>query len=168
MWFSHQTFMCKSSLMRHAVDTDTKTDSYLDHWVFNLNTVSVLWVCAFLLLQMSNEIIRLCCRQISLDRIFQGYVISSKQILNDCIQCCLTWKELYLHTSQLHHKYSSPKSSFLSVSLSEFCLVLYSTGTRHLELHCDCTVLQQHPFTLHAITEIFYGQQCHVSFWLHA
>lgn len=121
-------------------------------------------VCFLLLLQMSNEIIRLCCRQISLDRIFQGYVISSKQILNDCIQCCLAWKELYLHTSQLHHKYSSPKSYFLSLSLSlsEFCSVLYSTGTGHLELHWDCTVLQQHPFTLHAITEIFYGQQWHM------
>ncbi|KAA0723087.1 Dynein heavy chain 2, axonemal [Triplophysa tibetana] len=39
--------------------------------------------------KMSNEIIRLCCTEISLDRIFQGYVISSKQVLNDCIQCCL-------------------------------------------------------------------------------
>ncbi|XP_072544049.1 dynein axonemal heavy chain 2 [Salminus brasiliensis] len=57
--------------------------------------------------KMSNEIIRLCCREISVDRIFQGYVISSKQTLNDCIQCCMSWKELYLHASQLHHKFSS-------------------------------------------------------------
>lgn len=32
-----------------------------------------------LLPQMSNEIIRLCCHAISLDRIFEGYVISSKE-----------------------------------------------------------------------------------------
>jgi len=84
-------------------------------------------------LQMSSEIIRQCCRQISLDRIFQGYVISSKQILNDCIQCCLAWKELYLHTSQLHHKYSSLKSSFLSIRV-----VLCSPRHRNttLGLHC--------------------------------
>ncbi len=85
----------------HAVDTDTKTDSYADHWVVYLHIYTMC--CCFL--QISNEIIRLCCREISLDRIFQGYVISSKQILNDCIQCCLAWKELYLHTSQLQHKY---------------------------------------------------------------
>ncbi len=47
------------------------------------------------------------------------------------------------------------QSSFLSfsLSLSEFCSVPYSTGTHHLELHCDCTVLQQHPSTLHTITQ---------------
>ncbi|XP_070711337.1 dynein axonemal heavy chain 2 [Pempheris klunzingeri] len=57
--------------------------------------------------KMSNEIIRLCFQSISLDRIFEGYVSSSKQSLNDCIQCCLSWKEIYLHASQIHHKYSS-------------------------------------------------------------
>ncbi len=48
---------------------------------------------------------------------------------------------------------SSFLSLSLSLSLSEFCSVPYSTGTHHLELHCDCTVLQQHPSTLHAITQ---------------
>ncbi|KAI4898373.1 hypothetical protein NFI96_012388, partial [Prochilodus magdalenae] len=82
-----------------------------------LNLIRVIWVnsayyntrerLTALFRKMSNEIIRLCCKEISLDRIFQGYVMSSKQTLNDCIQCCLSWKELYLHASQLHHKYSS-------------------------------------------------------------
>ncbi|XP_035375794.1 dynein heavy chain 2, axonemal [Electrophorus electricus] len=82
-----------------------------------LNLIRIIWVNSVyyntrerltsLFRKMSNEIIRLCCREISLDRIFQGYVISSKQTLSDCLQCCLCWKELYLHTSQLHHKYSS-------------------------------------------------------------
>lgn len=53
-------------------------------------------------LQMSNEIIRLCFQSISLDRIFKGYVISSEQ--NLCIWRCLAWKEIYLRTSQIHHK----------------------------------------------------------------
>ncbi|XP_018599950.2 dynein heavy chain 2, axonemal [Scleropages formosus] len=57
--------------------------------------------------KMSNELIQLCCQEISLDRIFEGYVVSSKQTLNDCIRCCLSWKEEYLRTSQLHNKYSS-------------------------------------------------------------
>ncbi|XP_071333968.1 dynein axonemal heavy chain 2 [Trachinotus anak] len=59
-----------------------------------------------LLRKLSNEIIRLCCQSISLDRIFDGYVVSSKQNLNDCIQCCLTWKQIYLQESQMHHRYS--------------------------------------------------------------
>ncbi|KAG7496340.1 dynein heavy chain 2, axonemal [Solea senegalensis] len=57
--------------------------------------------------KMSNEIIRLCCQSISVDRIFEGYVLSSKQNLSSCIQCCQSWKEIYLHTSQTHHKFSS-------------------------------------------------------------
>ncbi|KAJ8389317.1 hypothetical protein AAFF_G00121820 [Aldrovandia affinis] len=57
--------------------------------------------------KLTNDIIRLCCREISLDRIFKGYVVSSKQTLTECIQCCLNWKEMYFHTSQLHHKYGS-------------------------------------------------------------
>ncbi|KAF7654720.1 hypothetical protein LDENG_00065830, partial [Lucifuga dentata] len=57
--------------------------------------------------KMSNDIIRLCLQTISLDRIFEGYVISSKQVLNDCIQCCRNWKDLYLHALQIHSKYSS-------------------------------------------------------------
>eukprot|EP00064_Thunnus_orientalis_P006206 superscaffoldBa00000637_g6222 len=56
-------------------------------------------------LQMSNEIIRLCFQSISLDRLFEGYVIFSKQNLSNCIQCCLAWKEIYLHASQIDHKY---------------------------------------------------------------
>ncbi|XP_068440309.1 dynein axonemal heavy chain 2 [Clinocottus analis] len=56
--------------------------------------------------KMSNEITRLCFQSISLDRIFKGYVLSSKQNLNDCIQCCLEWKEIYEHASQIPHKYS--------------------------------------------------------------
>lgn len=56
------------------------------------------------LLQVTNEIIRLCLQSISLDRIFEGYVLSSKQKLSDCIQCCLSWKETYLKVSHIHRK----------------------------------------------------------------
>ncbi|MEQ2167670.1 hypothetical protein GOODEAATRI_006509 [Goodea atripinnis] len=54
--------------------------------------------------QMSNEIIRLCSQSICLDGIFEGHLSSSRRVLDDCIQCCLSWKETYLHVSQLHHK----------------------------------------------------------------
>ncbi|KAG1928324.1 dynein heavy chain 2, axonemal, partial [Pimephales promelas] len=86
---------------------------------------------------MSSEIIRQCCRQISLDRIFQGYVISSKQILNDCIQCCLAWKELYSHNSQLHHKYSSQGWSLDEISI--FALVdAFVQRCKGLIEVCEC------------------------------
>ncbi|XP_037533396.1 dynein heavy chain 2, axonemal [Nematolebias whitei] len=59
---------------------------------------------ARLLCQMSNEIIHLCTQSLSLDKIFDCYLSSSKQDLQDCIHCCVSWKETYLHVSQLHHK----------------------------------------------------------------
>lgn len=54
---------------------------------------------------MSNEIIRLCCHAISLDRIFEGYVISSKEDLQGCISCCHAWKDHYLRAVQTHTQY---------------------------------------------------------------
>ncbi|XP_056156824.1 dynein axonemal heavy chain 2 [Lampris incognitus] len=81
-----------------------------------INLIRIIWVnspfyntterITALFRKMSNEIIRLCCRSISLDGIFEGYVLSSKQTLTECIDCCLAWKEAYLQTSQRHHKYS--------------------------------------------------------------
>ncbi|MCJ8731422.1 hypothetical protein PDJAM_G00199410 [Pangasius djambal] len=59
-----------------------------------------------LLIKMNNEIIRWCSKEISLERIFQGYVISSKETLNDCIYCCLSWRKRYQLTSQLHDMHS--------------------------------------------------------------
>ena len=44
---------------------------------------------------MSNEIIRRCCREINLDKIFEGHVMSGKKSLADCIKCCEQWKEIY-------------------------------------------------------------------------
>lgn len=58
--------------------------------------------------QMSNEIIRLCCHAISLDRIFEGYVISSKEDLQGCISCCHAWKDHYLRAVQMHTQYAVP------------------------------------------------------------
>ncbi|XP_027143724.1 uncharacterized protein LOC113747626 [Larimichthys crocea] len=69
---------------------------------------------------MSNEIIRLCFQSISLDKIFKCYEISSKQNLSDCIQCWLSWKEIYLHASQNHHKYhiSEPVTHTANITVS--------------------------------------------------
>ena len=55
---------------------------------------------------MSNEIIRLCCHAISLDRIFEGYVTSSKEDLQGCISCCQAWKDHYLQAAQMHTQYA--------------------------------------------------------------
>ncbi|XP_031208338.1 dynein heavy chain 2, axonemal isoform X2 [Mastomys coucha] len=57
--------------------------------------------------KMSNEIIRLCCHSISLDRIFEGYVTSSKTDLQGCISCCHAWKEHYLRAVQMHTQFSN-------------------------------------------------------------
>lgn len=60
---------------------------------------------------MSNEIIRLCCHSISLDRIFEGYVSSSKEDLQGCISCCHAWKDHYLRAVQMHTQYDGPLTS---------------------------------------------------------
>ncbi|KAK1331639.1 hypothetical protein QTO34_009597 [Cnephaeus nilssonii] len=57
--------------------------------------------------KMSNEIIRLCCHAISLDRIFEGYVSSSKEDLQGCISCCHAWKDHYLRAVQMHTQFSN-------------------------------------------------------------
>ncbi|XP_039997326.1 dynein heavy chain 2, axonemal [Xiphias gladius] len=91
--------------------------------------------------KMTNEIIRLCLQSISLDRIFEGFVLSSKQNLNDCIQCCLSWKEIYLHTSQIHHKYSS-KDCILDQTRFFVMVDVFIQRFRELLEVCDC----QHQF----------------------
>ncbi|KAM6908086.1 dynein axonemal heavy chain 2-like [Lycodopsis pacificus] len=87
--------------------------------------------------KMSNEITRLCFQSISLDRIFKGYVLSSKQNLNDCIQCCLQWKEIYQHASQIYHEHS-PKDWVLDQS--SFFVVVDVSIQRFKELLeiCEC------------------------------
>ncbi|XP_041842513.1 dynein heavy chain 2, axonemal [Melanotaenia boesemani] len=87
--------------------------------------------------QMSNDIIYLCTQKISLDKIFDGYVISSKQVLNDCVQCCLSWKEIYEEVSQLHHKHCNKdwvldKTSFFVV------IDAFIKRLRDLLEVCDC------------------------------
>ncbi|MEE6528066.1 hypothetical protein FKM82_029970, partial [Ascaphus truei] len=57
--------------------------------------------------KMSNELIRLCSREVSLDRIFEGYVTSSRRVLQDCILCCSAWKEQYTRAVHVHHRCSS-------------------------------------------------------------
>ena len=75
-----------------------------------LNLIRMIWVnsefyksrerLTGILRKLSNEIIRRCCKEISLDRIFDGHVQSSKQSLHDCIACCQAWKEIYQRVSQ--------------------------------------------------------------------
>ncbi|KAF1380471.1 hypothetical protein PFLUV_G00164080 [Perca fluviatilis] len=87
--------------------------------------------------KMSNEIINLCFQSISLDRIFKGYVLSSKKDLSDCIQCCLAWKEIYLQASQIHHKYS--QTGWVLDQTSIFVLVdVFIQRFRELLEVCDC------------------------------
>jgi dynein heavy chain len=57
--------------------------------------------------KVSNEIIHRCCKEISLDKLFDGYVKSSTRSLHQSIDCCIAWKETYTYVRQMHHKFSS-------------------------------------------------------------
>ncbi|XP_078792424.1 dynein axonemal heavy chain 2 isoform X2 [Oryzias latipes] len=91
--------------------------------------------------QLSNEIIRLCSRSVSLERIFQGFVLSSKRDLSDCIQCCQSWKQSYEGAKTLHKKYSDrewilDEPAFINV------VDIFIRRLRDLLEVCDC----QHKF----------------------
>ncbi|XP_066578473.1 dynein axonemal heavy chain 2 [Amia ocellicauda] len=115
-----------------------------------LSLVRIIWVnsahyntrerITALLRKVSNELIRLCCREISLERIFEGYVSSSKDTLRDCVHCCLAWKDSYLHASQMHHKCS--KTGWVLDQTSIFAQVdAFLQRCRDLLEVCEC---QQH------------------------
>ncbi|KAI5104428.1 dynein heavy chain 2, axonemal isoform X1 [Silurus meridionalis] len=89
-----------------------------------------------LLIKMSNEIIRWCSKEISLERIFQGYASSSKEILNDCIFCCQSWQKRYELTSQLY----DINSQELVLSQKNLFSLLHGFIQRctHLLEVCDC------------------------------
>ncbi|XP_070785989.1 dynein axonemal heavy chain 2 [Enoplosus armatus] len=116
-----------------------------------VSLIRIIWVNSFhyntsesitgLFRKMSNEIIRQCFQSICLDRIFEGYVLSSKQNLTDCIQCCLSWKEIYLHASQIQHKYS-PKGWVLDQTSFFVVIDAFIQRFRDLLEVCDC----QHQF----------------------
>ncbi|XP_029784654.1 dynein heavy chain 2, axonemal [Suricata suricatta] len=91
--------------------------------------------------KMSNEIIRLCCRAVSLDRIFEGYVASSKEELQGCISCCQAWKDHYLQAVHMHTQFSS--RSWVLDQTSIFAQVdAFVQRCKDLIEVCDC----QHHF----------------------
>ncbi|XP_033636218.1 dynein heavy chain 2, axonemal-like isoform X2 [Asterias rubens] len=57
--------------------------------------------------KVSNEIIHRCCKEISLEKLFDGYVTSSMKSLNQSIDCCKAWKEIYSYVRLMHHKFSA-------------------------------------------------------------
>ena len=57
--------------------------------------------------QVSSDIIKRCCSQISLDHVFEGHVEKSRTALQESIQCCTFWKDTYAHTSRVQNKFSS-------------------------------------------------------------
>ena len=50
--------------------------------------------------KLSNEIIRRCCKEVSLDKIFDGFITTSVNSLNDCINCCEAYKDVYNRVSR--------------------------------------------------------------------
>ncbi|VDL84400.1 unnamed protein product [Schistocephalus solidus] len=71
--------------------------------------------------KVSNEIITRCCSVIRLEDIFQGRVRSASLKLQDCINCCEKYKEIYEHIAEVHRKFSTfpwdaaPNSIFAQV-----------------------------------------------------
>ncbi|XP_053341025.1 dynein axonemal heavy chain 2 [Clarias gariepinus] len=92
---------------------------------------------AVLLIKMNNEIIQWCSKEISLKRIFQGYVFSSKETLNDCIYCCLSWRKRYQLNAQLHDMHSQEGWVFKQTRIFSLLDAFVQRCTHLLEV-CDC------------------------------
>ncbi|CAJ1086733.1 dynein heavy chain 2%2C axonemal-like [Xyrichtys novacula] len=128
-----------------------KPDEVIEKLMHIVNLIRIIWVnsphynscerITGLFHKMGNEVISLCVRSISLDRIFEGFVIASKKNLNDCIKCCLSWKEIYQRAADIHNKYSKQgwalDQASISVVIDAFILRL-----EDLLKVCDC----QHHF----------------------
>ncbi|XP_064639639.1 dynein axonemal heavy chain 2-like isoform X2 [Lineus longissimus] len=114
-----------------------------------LNLIRMIWVnsefyktrerLTGILRKLSNEIIRRCCKEISLDRIFDGYVQSSMKSLNDCITCCQAWKDCYQRTAKLHHKFS-PSGWVLDQSSIFAQVDAFVQRCRDLIEVCECQI----------------------------
>ncbi|CAN9505279.1 unnamed protein product [Ophioblennius macclurei] len=105
---------------------------WIDSLYFNSNERIIGLFC-----QMSNEIIRLCSETICLDKVFEGYVLSSKQVLNECMQCCLSWKDIYLHTEKVHNNYSTERWILDKTNFFEVIDTFIRRLTDLIEV-CDC------------------------------
>ncbi|KAF6038525.1 hypothetical protein EB796_003166 [Bugula neritina] len=93
-----------------------------------------------LLRKLSNEIIKRCCAEISLDNIFDGYVTSSIRTLEQSIECCEKWKAIYDKTAQLHHKFSS--TGWVLDKSSIFAQVdAFVQRCKDLMEVCECQIL---------------------------
>ncbi|XP_068785621.1 dynein axonemal heavy chain 2, partial [Struthio camelus] len=90
--------------------------------------------------KMSNEIIRLCCRHVALERLFEGYVASSRRSLRDCLCCVEAWKESYLRAAQMHNRLSE-KGWVLDQSSIFAQVDAFAQRCKDLLEVCDC---QQH------------------------
>jgi dynein heavy chain len=45
--------------------------------------------------QVSNQVISRCKAHIDLDKLFNGFITSSRKSINECITCCESWREIY-------------------------------------------------------------------------
>jgi dynein heavy chain len=55
-----------------------------------------------LLRKISNELIRCCCKNISLDAIFNGDIEACITVLEQSIECGVSWKRIYRQVIQGH------------------------------------------------------------------
>ncbi|KAM8794253.1 dynein axonemal heavy chain 2 [Eudromia elegans] len=115
-----------------------------------LSLVRIIWVnsphynsrerITALLRKLSNKIIRLCCRHVALERLFEGYVVSSHRCLRDCVACVEAWKECYLRAAHMHNRLS-PKGWVLDQTSIFAQVDAFAQRCRDLLEVCDC---QQH------------------------
>ncbi|XP_076454460.1 dynein axonemal heavy chain 2-like [Babylonia areolata] len=81
-----------------------------------LNLIRIIWVnsefyrsreqLTGLLRKVSNQVIARCRAYISLDKLFDGYIISSRKHLQQCIECSQSWQNIYRKTAAVHQKFS--------------------------------------------------------------
>ncbi|KAL8578357.1 hypothetical protein ACOMHN_031731 [Nucella lapillus] len=102
-----------------------------------LNLIRIIWVnseyyrsreqLTGLLKKVSNQVISRCCAYISLDRLFDGYIASSRKNLQQCIECCQSWQDIYhrgLGGVHLLYGLAGGRVSLRGVDLLSCCAVV--------------------------------------------
>ncbi len=114
-----------------------------------INIIRVIWVNSdyyntgerlnAMFRKLSNEVIRRCSASVNLDLIFDGFVVSSKRSLNECIDCCNSWKEIYSNAQRVQEACSNFGWSLDKTAI--FAQIdAYVQRCRDLIDICDCEV----------------------------
>ncbi|UJR33040.1 hypothetical protein I4U23_020499 [Adineta vaga] len=93
--------------------------------------------------KINNQIISQCSRLLNIKRLFQGYILSTKNLLQECFQIIDTYIETCLHILTMHDKYSTKPLMFNNFQKDDLfrSVQLYRQRLNEIDEICECMKL---------------------------